>query len=92
MKNTIDADEYILFTDSVKEICDLNYLGNVDQRIEKCEGLGEVPISVFYPNKKVLENPTVAKMGMFSKFKAMNNYFKEIKNKKNLEEKYGFSS
>ncbi|PPR78662.1 MAG: hypothetical protein CFH01_00863 [Alphaproteobacteria bacterium MarineAlpha2_Bin1] len=92
MKNSIDADEYILFTDSVKKICNFNYLGKVDERIEKCDGLGDVPISVFYPEKKILENPAVDKMGVFSKFKAMNNYFKEIKNKKILEEKYGFSS
>ncbi len=90
MKNTIDSDEYILFTDSVKQICDLDYLGKIDNRVEKCEGLGDIPISVFYPDKKIIDNPIVKKMGMFAKVKAMNNYFKKAKTKNDIIEKYAF--
>ena len=47
MKNSINSSEYILLTDNVAQLKDLSYLGKLDQRKEKCEGLDDVPISVY---------------------------------------------
>ena len=88
MKNSINASEYILFTDEVKKVCDLSYLGKTETRTENCEGLGKVPISVFYPDSAILENKEVKSMSFFKKFSAMNKYFKDIKNKKGLADKF----
>ena len=88
MKNSINASEYILFTENVKQICDLDYLGKIENGTEDCEGMGKIPVSVFYPDSSILENQEVKRMGFFKKFGAMNKYFKDIKTKKELSEKY----
>lgn len=88
MKNTISKSEYMLFTKSVKDLCDLDYLGDVDKRIENCDGIGEVPVSVFYPNTESVENSDIQSMSWFKRFNTMGKYFKNIKTRKSLEEKY----
>ena len=87
MKNTVSQSEYMLFTDSVKEICDLKYLGEIDKRVENCDGLGKVPVSVFYPNTPDTMNPEVQNMGRIKKFRKMHKYFKISKTRGSLEEK-----
>jgi len=88
MKNSIDISEYIVFTENVTEVCDLEYLGETEKRTENFESLGEVPISVFYPNSSILEDNKIKNMSFFQKFISMNRYFKNMKSRKELAEKY----
>ena len=88
MKNSIKASEYILFTEDVKEICDLDYLGETENRTEDCEGLGKIPISIFYPDSKFIDNKEAKNMSLFKKISSMNRYFKNIKTRKELADKY----
>ena len=88
MKNSINSSEYILLTDNVAQLKDLSYLGKLDQRKEKCEGLDDVPISVYYPDPSAYENQEQSQASFFQKARTMNRFFKNVKTRKALEEQY----
>jgi len=88
MKNSINSPEYILFTDSINKLKDLSYLGKLEHRKEKCEGLDDVPISVYYPDPAAYENQEQSQASWFQKFRFMNRFFKNTKTRKALEEQY----
>lgn len=88
MKNSINSSEYILFTDHVAQLKDLSYLGKLDQRKEKCEGLDDVPISVYYPDPEAYETQEPTKSSWLQRFRAMDHFFKTPKTRKALEEQY----
>ena len=88
MKKSIDASEYILCTQDVQKICDLNYLAKIETRIESCESLRKVPVSVFYPNSKLLKNRKAEDVGYIEKLIKISKCFKNIKNRKELADRY----
>jgi hypothetical protein len=49
LKNSIDADEYILVTQSYSALGGCLDALDMESRTEKCEGMGDVPIEVYYP-------------------------------------------
>ena len=67
MENSIDASEYILFTENVKEIFDLDYFGETESRTEDCTGLGKSHISVLCPDSNIIENKKIKKIGFIKK-------------------------
>ena len=75
MKNSINSSEYILLTDNVSQLKDLSYLGKLDQRKEKCEGLDDVPISVYDPDPSAYENKEQSQASFFQKFWKMDRFF-----------------
>ena len=46
MKNSIETNEYILFTKNVNDITSLKEFDNLEERIEKCEGLDDAKVYV----------------------------------------------
>ena len=87
MKNSINSSEYILITDSIAKLNDLNCLGDLDHRTEKCEGLDDVLVSVYYPNSTAYDN-NMPQGSWFQRFRSMNSFFKRGNSRKVLEEQY----
>ena len=85
MKNSIASSEYILFTKSVQEVCDLTHLGKIENRTEKCDDLGNIPVGVFYPNN---EPQLSAEKSLFSKLIAKVKYFRVKKKRTSLIQKF----
>ena len=63
-------------------------MGKLDQRKEKCEGLDDVPISVYYPDPSAYENQEQSQASFFQKALTMKRFFKNVKTRKALEEQY----
>ncbi len=49
IKNSIPANDYILMTDEFAKLCAAWRISTTESRVEECEGLGQVPVEVFYP-------------------------------------------
>lgn len=49
IKNSLSASEYILMTDEFAQMCECLDGNTTESRVEDCEGIGMVPIKVYYP-------------------------------------------
>tara|TARA_B100001250_G_C19548202_1_gene677808 strand:+ start:266 stop:571 length:306 start_codon:yes stop_codon:yes gene_type:complete len=92
MKNSIGVSEYMLFTESFSKIQSLNNLSNIEQRKEKCDGLGSIDCSVFYPDPNLYELEVAKKKSWLGNNWALLKYFIQSKSKKNIEKKYNLMS
>ena len=88
MKNSVEASEYLLYTDNVAKLKDFSYLGSLDHRTEQCEGLGNVDVSVFYPEGIFQSGQQSEKLSKLKKFRLMTAFFKKPKTRKLLEDKF----
>ena len=88
MKNSINSNEYILFTEEASKVSDFKNLKNIEKRKEIIDDFGKINIQVFYPtgNKNELRKPNL-KFKIKNFFK-MQKYFWDRKKEKNLKEKY----
>ena len=55
MKNSISVSEYMLFTKSFTELKDINFLGSIENRVEKYDDMGNVDCTVYYPDEKLYD-------------------------------------
>ena len=88
MKNTISVSEYMLFTKPFTEIKNIDSLGNVEDRVEKYDDIGQVDCSIFYPDKELYDLELAKKKSMVGTLFSMMKYFIRSKSKKDLELKY----
>ena len=88
MKNSIETNEYILFTKNVNDITSLKEFDNLEERIEKCEGLDDAKVYVFYPNRENYSEIERENISWLKQFITMNKYFKKPKTKQGIEEKF----
>lgn len=88
MKNSIKTNEYILFTKNVNDITSLKEFDNLEERIEKCEGLDDAKVYVFYPNRENYSEIERENISWLKQFITMNKYFKKPKTKQGIEEKF----
>tara|TARA_B100000941_G_C28391166_1_gene492791 strand:- start:36 stop:785 length:750 start_codon:yes stop_codon:yes gene_type:complete len=88
MKNSINSNEYILFTEKASKVSDLRNLKNLEKRKETTEDFGKINIQVYYPsgNKIEFSKPNL-KFKIMNFFK-MQKYFWNKKREKDLREKY----
>lgn len=49
IKNSVSVDEYILMTDEFAKMCGCFENHETESRIEDCEGIGQIPVEVYYP-------------------------------------------
>ena len=88
MKNSIETNEYILFTKNVNDITSLKEFDNLEERIEKCEGLDDAKVYVFYPNRENYSEIERENISWLKQFITMMKYFKNPKTKQGIEEKF----
>tara|TARA_B100001123_G_scaffold133716_1_gene155013 strand:+ start:1368 stop:2114 length:747 start_codon:yes stop_codon:yes gene_type:complete len=88
MKNSIKSSEYILLTENANKICGSAYLPAVESRTESYEDLGEVSVSVFYPDRETHEPSATDGMSFIKKARQMQQYFKNTYRREQLSEKY----
>ena len=88
MKNSINSNEYILFTEKASKVSDLRNLKNLEKRKETTEDFGKINIQVYYPsgNKIEFSKPNL-KFKIMNFFK-MQKYFWNKKREKDLREKF----
>ena len=88
MKNSISVSEYMLFTKSFTELKEINFLGSIENRIEKYDDIGNVDCTVHYPDNKLYNIELSTKKSWFGTKIAMMKYFINSKSKRDLEQKY----
>ena len=88
MKNSVEASEYLLYTDNVAKLKDFSYLGDLDHRTEQCEGLGDVDVAVFYPEGFSQAGQPPEKVSKLKQFLLMKEFFKAPKTRKILEDQF----
>ena len=88
MKNSISVSEYMLFTKSFTELKEINFLGSIENRVEKYDDVGNVDFSVHYPDDKLYNIELSTKKSWFATKIAMMKYFINSKSKKDIEQKY----
>lgn len=74
-KNTIPADEYIVMTDAFYEVSGGLAGGEPESRTEQCEGIGSVPIKVYYLVDDAAERSE--RIATAEELRAMENAFME---------------
>ena len=88
MKNSILANEYILFTEQASKVSSIEILENLEKRKEKIDDFGKLDINVFYPSGNEIElNKPDLKFKIQNFFK-MQKYFWNRKKEKDLKEKF----
>ena len=88
MKNSILANEYILFTEQASKVSKIEILENLEKRKEKIDDFGKLNINVFYPSGNEIElNKPDLKFKIQNFFK-MQKYFWNRKKEKDLKEKF----
>ena len=55
MKNSINSNEYILFTENASKVSSLKNLKNLEKRKEIIDDFGKINIQVFYPSGNQIE-------------------------------------
>ena len=88
MKNSISVSEYMLFTKSFTELKEVNFLGSIENRVEKYDDVGNVDCTVHYPDDKMYNIELSTKKSWFGTKIAMMKYFINSKSKKDIEQKY----
>ena len=88
MKNSIGVSEYMLFTESFSKIKNLKFLGDIEERKEKYDGLGSIDCSVFYPNPELYKLEMLKKRSWIGNILSLIKYFNNSKSKKDIEKKY----
>ena len=88
MKNSIGVSEYMLFTESFSKIKNLKFLGDIEERKEKYDGLGSIDCSVFYPNPELYKLEMLKKKSWIGNILSLIKYFSNSKSKKDIEKKY----
>ena len=88
MKNSISVSEYMLFTKSFTELKEINFLGSIENRVEKYDDLGNIDCTVHYPDDKLYNIELSTKKSWFGTKIAMMKYFINSKSKKDIEQKY----
>ena len=88
MKNSIGVSEYMLFTESFSKIKNLKFLGDIEERKEKYDGLGSIDCSVFYPNPELYKLEMLKKRSLIGNILSLIKYFSNSKSKKDIEKKY----
>ena len=88
MKNSISVSEYMLFTKSFTELKEVNFLGSIENRVEKYDDVGNVDCTVHYPDDKLYNIELSTKKSWFGTKIAMMKYFFNSKSKKDIEHKY----
>ena len=88
MKNSISVSEYMLFTKSFTELKEINFLGSIENRVEKYDDVGSVNCTVHYPDDKLYNIELSTKKSWFGTKIAMMKYFINSKSKKDIEQKY----
>ena len=92
MKNSISVSEYMLFTKSFTELKEINFLGSIENRVEKYDDVGNVDCTVHYPDDKLYNIELSTKKSWFRTKIAMMKYFINSKSKKDIEQKYNLFS
>ena len=88
MKNSISVSEYMLFTKSFTELKEINFLGSIENRVEKYDDVGNIDCTVHYPDDKLYNIELSTKKSWFGTKIAMLKYFINSKSKKDIEQKY----
>ena len=89
MKNTISVSEYMLFTKRFTEIKNVNSLGQIEDRVEKYDDVGNIDCSIFYPDKDLYNIELARKKSMLGTLYSIIKYFIFTKkSKKKIELKY----
>ena len=88
MKNSISVSEYMLFTKSFTDLKEINFLGSIENRMEKYDDVGNVNCTVYYPDDKLYNIELSTKKSWFGTKIAMMKYFFNSKSKKDIEHKY----
>ena len=88
MKNSINSNEYILFTEKASKVSSLKNLKNLEKRKEIIDDFGKINIQVFYPSGNQIEIRKPDLKFKFKNFFKMQKYFWIRKKEKNLKEKY----
>ena len=88
MKNSISVSEYMLFTKSFTELKEINFLGSIENRVEKYDDVGNIDCTVHYPDDKLYNIELSTKKSWFGTKIAMMKYFINSKSKKDIEQKY----
>ena len=88
MKNSISVSEYMLFTKSFTELKEINFLGSIENRVEKYDDVGNVDCTIHYPDDKLYNIELSTKKSWFRTKIAMLKYYINSKSKKDIEQKY----
>ena len=88
MKNSINSNEYILFTEKASNVSSLKNLKNLEKRKEIIDDFGKINIQVFYPSGNQIEFRKPDLKFKIKNFFKMQKYFWNRKKEKNLKEKY----
>ena len=88
MKNSINSNEYILFTENASKVSSLKNLKNLEKRKEIIDDFGKINIQVFYPSGNQIEFRKPDLKFKLKNFFKMQKYFWNRKREKNLKEKY----
>ena len=88
MKNSINSNEYILFTEKASKVSSLKNLKNLEKRKEIIDDFGKINIQVFYPSGNQIEFRKPDLKFKIKNFFRMQKYFWNRKKEKNLKEKY----
>ncbi len=71
LKNSIESDEYILLSTPFAELCEDLEGVELEDRLEFCEGIGEVDVKVYHtepaPFSAPAQRPTLSKLSMMAK-------------------------